>query len=276
MPLSAKLPRRSFCAAFNVRTLRLRARTFQTGTFTDGSVRPISGRWCSAAAYNRSQEGSVKRRRFIAASIAASTLAAAGKSVAMPPSFRPKLAGDPAGPRREFYLLRRYNLMSGQQLKLTENYFAGALIPALARMGSGAGRRVQARHRSGDAGLLPAHSRAVCRDTGRAGPAAGEDAEFLEAADPFWNATRRRPPFSALKFRCLGRFHGLAEADAAGFRRHQGQAHVSAANLREPQQRRARAQGGDVPLRRVRDLFKAPASIRSSSATRWSARACRA
>ena len=56
----------------------------------------------------------VKRRHFLAASIAASTLAAAGETAAQAPT----------SPRREFYQLRRYNLLSGPQLKLTENYFS--------------------------------------------------------------------------------------------------------------------------------------------------------
>ena len=38
---------------------------------------------------------------------------------------------------REFYQLRRYHLISGAQLKLTESYFADALIPALTRIGMG-------------------------------------------------------------------------------------------------------------------------------------------
>jgi len=74
----------------------------------------------------------VKRRHFLAASIAASTLAAAGEAVA-----QVSAAGAPTSPPREFYQLRRYNLLSGPQLKLTESYFSGALIPTLARMGLG-------------------------------------------------------------------------------------------------------------------------------------------
>ena len=74
----------------------------------------------------------MKRRHFLAASIAASTLAAAGDTVA-----QVSATGSPTSPRREFYQLRRYNLLSGPQLKLTENYFSSALIPALARLGLG-------------------------------------------------------------------------------------------------------------------------------------------
>ena len=69
----------------------------------------------------------MQRRQFLAASLAASAVAAVNAAVAQ----------SPAGSTREFYLLRRYNLLSGPQLKLTESYFSGALIPALARMGMG-------------------------------------------------------------------------------------------------------------------------------------------
>ena len=67
----------------------------------------------------------MKRREFLAASIAASATAIAGKMESQP------------APPREFYQIRRYQLQSGPQLALTQSYFAHALIPALARMGMG-------------------------------------------------------------------------------------------------------------------------------------------
>jgi hypothetical protein len=69
----------------------------------------------------------MQRRQFLAATLAASALTAARRAPAQAP-----VPGT-----REFYLLRRYNLMSGPQLKLTENYFGNALVPALSRMGLG-------------------------------------------------------------------------------------------------------------------------------------------
>ena len=105
----------------------------------------------------------MQRRQFLATTLAASAVASA----------RLASAQAPAGGAREFYLLRRYQLKSGPELKLTENYFAGALIPALGRMGLGPGRRLQARHWPGDAGVLPADPRRVRRHAGRVGSAAG-------------------------------------------------------------------------------------------------------
>ncbi len=62
----------------------------------------------------------MERRQFLATSLAAAA-AVAG----------PVQAQLAAVPKSEYYLLRRYNLLSGQQLKITESFLAGALLPAL-------------------------------------------------------------------------------------------------------------------------------------------------
>ena len=69
----------------------------------------------------------MKRRQFLTASIASSAIALAGEAAAQAP----------AGRAREFYQLRRYCLKNGPQLKLTENFIADALAPAVTRMGMG-------------------------------------------------------------------------------------------------------------------------------------------
>lgn len=67
----------------------------------------------------------MQRRQFVAASLAASSVA-----------LTRALAGQaPATGSREFYQLRRYRLQNGLQTKLTASYFSDALIPALNRMG---------------------------------------------------------------------------------------------------------------------------------------------
>jgi hypothetical protein len=140
----------------------------------------------------------VKRRHFLAASIAASTLAAAGDSVAQAPAV----------PRREFYQMRRYNLLSGPQLKLTENYFSSALIPALARLGLGPVGAFKL-----DIGpetpaytlLIPGTSVETLAELDLRLP---DDAEFLKAADPFWNATAAAPAFLRAEISLLAAFEG--------------------------------------------------------------------
>jgi hypothetical protein len=140
----------------------------------------------------------VKRRDFLAASIAASTLAAAGEAVAQTPT----------SPRREFYQLRRYNLLSGPQLKLTESYFSDAFIPALARLGLGPAGVFKL-----DIGTeTPAYYLLI------PGPAVEplveldlrlpDDPEFLAAAAPFWNATSTAPAFQRADISLLAAFVG--------------------------------------------------------------------
>ncbi len=146
----------------------------------------------------------MKRRDFLAASIAASALAAAGETVA-----QASATGAPTNPRREFYRLRRYNLLSGPQLKLTENYFSSALIPALARLGLGPVRRDQKLDIGPE---TPAYYLLV------PGPAVEplveldlrlpDDAEFLAAAAPFWNATAAAPAFQRADISLLAAFAG--------------------------------------------------------------------
>ena len=70
----------------------------------------------------------MERRRFITASLAASAAAAVTQQAK---------AQAPAAGKREFYLMRRYNLQQGPMSTLTENFFRDALLPALSRMGIG-------------------------------------------------------------------------------------------------------------------------------------------
>jgi hypothetical protein len=145
--------------------------------------------------------GFMERRRFLAASVAASALAVAGQSSgeAIP------AAKDTA---REFYLLRRYALRSGAQTKLTEDFFANAMIPAAVRMGLGPMGAFRV-----DIGpetpvfylLIPGASveHLVELDLLLA-----EDKDFQKAADPFWNATATTPAFERVEGALLKAFAG--------------------------------------------------------------------
>ena len=71
----------------------------------------------------------MRRRRFLASSLAASALAVeASKSALLG-------AQATGGQGREYYELRRYHLTSGSQKKLTDTYLSEALIPGLNRLG---------------------------------------------------------------------------------------------------------------------------------------------
>ena len=140
----------------------------------------------------------MERRRFIATSLATSAMALAGEAPAQAQ----------ASPAREFYQIRRYDLMSGPQLKLTENYFSNALLPALTRMGLGPVGALRL-----DFGpQTPAYYLIVPGTSvdalARLDQRLGEDASFLETAGPFWNATAAAPAFQRVEIALLEAFPG--------------------------------------------------------------------
>ena len=150
----------------------------------------------------------MQRRHFLAASIAASTLAAAGETVGQVSTTGASAPEATTTARREFYQLRRYNLLSGQQLKTTESFFANAVIPALARLAMGPvgafkldiGPETPAYYL-----LIPCSSidPLVTLDLRLA-----RDPDFLKAADPFWNATSTAPAFQRAEISLLAAFEG--------------------------------------------------------------------
>jgi NIPSNAP len=138
------------------------------------------------------------RRQFLAASLATSALTLAGESSAQPAAAR----------AREFYQLRRYNLINGPQLKLTENFFSNALIPAVGRMGMGpvAALRLDIGEQTPAYYLIipgPSVEALATLDLKLAG-----DKEFLDAAAPFWNATAAAPAFQRVEISLLEAFAG--------------------------------------------------------------------
>jgi hypothetical protein len=140
----------------------------------------------------------MKRRQFLAASIATSAVALAGDAAAQAP----------AASSREFYQMRRYSLMSGPQLKLTENYFGSALIPALSRMGMGPvgafkldiGQDTPAYY-----ALIPGSSVEALAELDLR---LAKDADFMKAAEPFWNAASTAPAFQRVEISLMAAFEG--------------------------------------------------------------------
>jgi hypothetical protein len=141
----------------------------------------------------------MKRRQFLAASVAASAFALTDSKLAQAQS---------AGPGREFYLLQRYGLQSGPQSKLVETYFADALIPTLTRMGLGP---IGAFHLTLGP-ETPAYY-LVIPGTPLEGLATLDlrlagDGDFLKAAEPFWNATAAAPAFLRVESSLMSAFTG--------------------------------------------------------------------
>jgi hypothetical protein len=140
----------------------------------------------------------MERRQFLAASIATSAAAVAGRAVAQ---------GQPAAPR-EFYQIRRYSLISGPQQKLTESFFANALIPALAKSGFGPAGAFRL-----DIGpetpayylLIPGKELGALATLDLE---LAEDQQFLDAAAPFWDATSTAPAFQRVEVSLLEAFAG--------------------------------------------------------------------
>jgi hypothetical protein len=71
----------------------------------------------------------MRRRQFLASSLAASALAAA-----RPGTYLEAAQEAAQGKAREFYQLRRYHINSGPQRKLCDDFFRDALLPALGRL----------------------------------------------------------------------------------------------------------------------------------------------
>src|SRR5277367_5599985 len=127
----------------------------------------------------------LQRRRFLASSLAASAVAFAGKSEAQSTAAKP----------REYYELRKYFMQLGPQTKLTESYLSEALIPALNRLGMspvGAFNLSIGPETPTLYVLIPSTSpeTLVTSDLRLA-----QDQQFMQAAEPFWAAPAKEPPY---------------------------------------------------------------------------------
>jgi hypothetical protein len=140
----------------------------------------------------------MERRAFLASSLAASALSMSAVASAETPAFG----------TREHYLLRRYQLQSGPQTKLTESYFTDALIPALTRLGLGpvgAFRLEIGPETPAFYLLVPGSQLEVLAtlDLKLAG-----DEGFLKAADAYWSATAIAPAYQRIESWLLQSFAG--------------------------------------------------------------------
>ena len=120
------------------------------------------------------------------------------------PASQPQMHMNP----RDFYLLRRYSLLSGPQLPLIEKYFAEALIPALTRLNLGPVGTFKL-----DVGPeTPTYYLLVpVRTTGQGAfldQDLATDAEFQKAAEPFWSAPASAPASLRTDSQLLVSFEG--------------------------------------------------------------------
>ncbi len=169
------------------------------------------------------------RRKFVGASLAASALSLAGSTGGLA-----QTEAAPAG--QEYYDLRRYQLTNGAGTKLTESYFADALIPALNRLGIGPvgaftvyfGPETPAYYL-----LLPS---AKLETLVTADLELARDTVFMRAAAPFWDAPAGSPPYVGIESSLLRAFAGYpkvtppASAAAKGKRIYQLRQYQSPTN----------------------------------------------
>lgn len=141
----------------------------------------------------------MQRRQFLAASLATSALTLTRKAAAQSTG---------AASAREFYQIRQYKLESGPQPKLTQSYFADALIPALTKLGFGPIGAFSA-----DFGPeTPTYYLVIPGSSAEALVTAdlhlAENADFLKAAEPFWSAPATSPSFQRVESSLLIAFEG--------------------------------------------------------------------
>lgn len=179
-------------------------------TNCDVAIRPFGGTASGSIEAPRSVLHSesiilkiMDRRNFFSASLAASTVSLAGAATAAAQSRTAAPKAD-----AEYYDLRRYQLTNGPGTKLTDRYFADALIPALNRLGIGPvgafsiyfGPDTPAYYL-----LLPSTKPETLVT---AELALAKDTAFMKAAAPFWDAPAGAPPYVRIESTLLRAFEG--------------------------------------------------------------------
>jgi hypothetical protein len=152
----------------------------------------------------------MNRRNFLSSSLAASalSLATAGDLLAQADS-----AADKSTP--EYMDLRRYHLASGPCVKLTNDFFADALIPALNRLGIGpvGAFSVYFGPDSPSYYLLMPSSKLESLVT--ADLQLARDDVFMKAAAPFWDAPAATPPYIRIESSLLRAFPGYPKVTSS-------------------------------------------------------------
>jgi len=150
----------------------------------------------------------MKRRQFIRSMAAGAATAITLKS------SEAEMQEKPSAPTQEFYELRKYTLRNGAGPKLTENFFAQAMIPALNRLGISPVGAFKV-----DIGpetptyylLLPSSSAETLLTVDQR---LAKDAEFLKAATGFWDAPAATPAFIRVESSIFSAFTGWPKLTA--------------------------------------------------------------
>jgi NIPSNAP len=143
----------------------------------------------------------MNRRKFVSASLGASALSLAGSAKGVGQTVA-------ASATAEYYDLRQYQLTSGPWTKLTESYFADALIPALNRLGIGpvGAFSVYFGPDTPSYYLLMPSSKLETLVT--ADLLLARDPAFMKEGAPFWDAPAATPPYMRIESSLLRAFEG--------------------------------------------------------------------
>ncbi|QHS51834.1 NIPSNAP family protein [Edaphobacter sp. 12200R-103] len=142
----------------------------------------------------------MQRRSFLKTALASSAAAIAPAAVS---AQAPASSGT-----REYYQLRKYTLRSGPQAKLTDQFFSGALIPALNRLSLspiGAFKVTFGPQTPTTYLLIPGTNLETVANVDLL---LAKDEVFLKAAEPFWSAPAKEPPFERIESTLLKAFEG--------------------------------------------------------------------
>lgn len=117
-------------------------------------------------------------------------------------------AAEAPKPAAEYYDLRRYQLVSGPGTKLTDNYFSGALIPALNRLGIGPVGAFSVYFGPDTPAYYLLMPSTKLETLVTADLEVAKDSAFAKAAAPFWDAPAAAPPYARIESTLLRAFEG--------------------------------------------------------------------
>ena len=145
----------------------------------------------------------MQRRSFLASSLAASALAAnaasstlrGGQAVA-------------AGEGRDYYELRRYQLFRGPQVKLADDFFREALVPALNRLGISSVGVFNIEIGPGSPAVYVLIPSASLETLVNVEFRLNHDADYQAAGTAFLNAPATQPPFVRVESSLMVAFEG--------------------------------------------------------------------
>ncbi len=149
----------------------------------------------------------MERRNFLKAALATSAAVLASDAQAQ---------NSVSAAAQEYYQLRNYTFRSGPQGKLADQFFSGALIPALNRLGLspvGVFRVDFGPQTPTTYILIPGTNPETLVNVDLL---LAKDEAFLKAAEPFWNSSAKEPAFERIESTLLRAFEGWPKLAVPG------------------------------------------------------------